>query len=301
MSTVTDPVAIFEAHRSALQGLAYRMLGSVAEAEDMVQTAWLRWQKLDHSTVRDANALLRRIVTRLCLDELKSARRRREQYVGPWLPEPLVEGLAQDVDPIEDVAEDLSVAMMLALERLSPLERAAFLLHDIFEIGFPEVAATLDRSEENCRQLSARARRHMNAARPRYRPKQDESAAIVRAFFTAARSGDVTGLSRLLAEDVKLRSDGGGKRIAASNILAGTERVSRYLAGFGRKALRRGHGLPPVRYTRINGLPGFVTLEMDGLPQTTALEIADGKVHAVYIVRNPEKLSHLPETWIKQR
>jgi RNA polymerase sigma factor (sigma-70 family) len=178
----------FEPHRRYLTGIAYRMLGSYAEAEDVVQEVYLRWHRIDHGTVVDPRSFLARIATRLCLDVLKSARVRRESYVGPWLPEPLIEGLIDESSAEEELAGDLSVAMMLALERLSPLERAAFLLHDIFEMGFPAVAATIGRSEESARQLAARARKNLRSSRPRYKVDEAEESAITRAFFTASRT-----------------------------------------------------------------------------------------------------------------
>src|SRR4029079_41162 len=187
----------FEPYRKYLTGIAYRMLGSYAEAEDVVQDAYLRWHRVDRSTVIDPRSFLARMTARLCLDLLKSARRRRETYVGPWLPEPLIEGLVDESSPAEELAGDLSGAMMLALKRLSPLERAAFLLHDIFEMGFPAVAETIGRSEESARQLASRARKNLRSNRPRYKVDEAEENAITQAFFTASRTGDFIGLSKL--------------------------------------------------------------------------------------------------------
>jgi RNA polymerase sigma-70 factor, ECF subfamily len=289
----------FEPHRKYLTGIAYRMLGSFAEAEDVVQDVYLRWHKADRSTVIDPKSFLARITTRLCLDVLKSARMRRETYVGPWLPEPLVEGLADQTSPEEKLAGDLSVAMMLALERLSPLERAAFLLHDIFEMRFPAVAETIGRSEESARQLAARARKNLRAGRPRYKVDAEEETAITKAFFTASRTGDLIGLSKLLAEDVVFHSDGGGKRPAAMKILAGIDQVAQFIAGYGRKGFEH-FGLPPVRLSHINGMPGFATIEADDLPQTTSFEIEDGRITAIYVMRNPDKLKHVTAGWVRE-
>jgi RNA polymerase sigma-70 factor, ECF subfamily len=289
----------FRAFRKYLTGIAYRMLGSFAEAEDIVQEAYLRWHKVDHSTVVDPKSFLARITTRLCLDVLKSARMRRETYVGPWLPEPLIEGLVTENSPEEDLAGDLSVAMMLALERLSPLERAAFLLHDIFEMGFPAVAETIGRSEESARQLAARARKNLRSSRPRYKVDEAEENAITKAFFVASRTGDLASLSKLLAENVVFHSDGGGKRTAATNILEGIARVAQFIAGYGQKGFAQ-YGLPPVRFTHVNNLPGFATIEADGLPQTMSFEIEDGKITAIYVMRNPDKLKHVTAEWIRQ-
>lgn len=288
----------FEPHRKYLTGIAYRMLGSFAEAEDVVQDVYLRWHRTDRSGVIDPKSFLARTTTRLCLDVLKSARMRRETYVGPWLPEPLIEGLVDHSSPEEELAGDLSVAMMLALERLSPLERAAFLLHDIFEMGFPAVAETIGRSEDSARQLAARARTNLRAGRPRYKVDEEEEGAITKAFFTASQTGDLAGLSKLLAEDVVFHSDGGGKRPAATKILAGLPQVAQFIAGYGKKSFER-FGLPPVRFTRVNNMPGFATIEVDGLPQTMSFEIEDGKVKAIYVMRNPDKLKHVTADWIR--
>jgi RNA polymerase sigma-70 factor (ECF subfamily) len=262
------------------------MLGSIAEAEDVVQEAYIRWHQTDRSAIREPGAFLSKTVTRLCLDILRSARVKRETYIGPWLPEPVL-----DVDLEEDMSEDLSLSLMLALERLSPLERAAFLLHDVFGLGFDEVAATLDRDPAACRQLAARARKNVRAERPRYPIDREEGQRMTDAFFAASRSGDVTALRNLLAENVVSYTDGGGIRNAALNPLFGFRRVAGLFLGVARKT---GGELPPVLYKGlINGLPGFVTLEQDGIVQTTSLDIEDGRIVGVYIVRNPEKLGHL--------
>jgi RNA polymerase sigma-70 factor (ECF subfamily) len=286
----------FEPHRGYLRGLAYRMLGSHAEAEDAVQEAWLRWRDADRSDITHPRAFLARTVTRLCLDRLKSAQAQREVYVGPWLPEPIVDddALAQPgPDAASEFASDLSYAFMLALERLSPLERAAFLLHDVFDAEFTEVAAALGRSEAACRQLASRARTRIREARPRFEVSSEDCERLATAFLQAARSGDADGLKQLLADDARLLSDGGGRVAAAGIPLLGRERVIKFLVGISRK-------YPPpadarARFARINGLPGFVITLADGTPlQTTVIEpSADGRVGAIYVVRNPDKLRHL--------
>ncbi|MBM6593782.1 sigma-70 family RNA polymerase sigma factor [Microvirga pudoricolor] len=279
---LADP---FEAQRPRLIRLAYRMLGSMSEAEDVVQDAFLRWHQADRAAVRAPAAYLSRTVTRLCLDVLKSARMRRETYIGPWLPEPVAEPASDSLD------EDVSLTLMMALERLSPLERAAFLLHDVFGMGFDEIAATLDREPAACRQLAARARANVRASKPRYAVDRETGARIAEAFFAASRSGDLGGLRALLADSVVVRSDGGGLASAALNPILGFDKVARLLVSVARKT---GHARPPVLYRGpINGLPGFVTREADGILQSTALDIQDGRIVAVYIVRNPEKLRHL--------
>src|SRR4051812_9684128 len=260
-----DAAAVFDPLRPGLVRVAYRMLGSVADAEDVVQEAFLRWLDADRAAVREPGAFLRRVVTRLCLDQLKSARHRRETYVGPWLPEPVVE---------EDEVEDVTLPLLLALERLSPLERAAFLLHDVFGVAFEEVAETIGREPEACRQLASRARGHVRASRPRFPVPAERGRQIAEAFYAATRSGDMDGLRALLAEDVTLHADGGGKASAAKRPIAGLDDVVRLHAGLAR--IFAGHPSRLVRHARINGLPGFITVEGDGTVQTTALLVEGG-------------------------
>ncbi len=260
---------------------AYRMLGSLADAEDVIQDAWLRWADVDQAGILQPAAFLRRMVVRLCLDELKSARAKREQYVGPWLPDPIV----QD-EPVEDV----TLPLLLALERLSPLERAAFLLHDVFGESFDDIAQTLGRDSAACRQLASRARQNLRADKPRYNVSREQGLTIASAFFAASRSGDVDALGELLARDVSFQSDGGGKRPALPRVIAGLEEVVGLLGAIATSLSGKPARL--VRYTFINGLPGFVTEEADGL-QTTALLIEEDQIKAVYVMRNPDKLRHL--------
>lgn len=278
----TDAAVSFDPLRPLLTRVAYRMLGSVADAEDVVQDAFIRWLGTDRSVVREPAAFLRRTVTRLCLDQLKSARTQRETYVGPWLPDPLVE---------EEEEDDVTLPLMLALERLSPLERAAFLLHDVFGVGFDEVAKTIDRDPAATRQLAARARTHVREARPRYKLEKEKGLEIASAFFAASRSGDMGALGALLAADVGMWADGGGKRPAAMGPVLGYDivlKLHRSLAVlFGK------YGSTLVHTGMINGLPGFVTHESDGEFQTTALEIEDGKITGIYVMRNPDKLKHI--------
>ncbi len=279
-----DEADPFEAQRPTLLRLAYRMLGSVAEAEDAVQDAWLRWRRVEAGTVENPAAWLRRATTRLCLDQLKSARRRRETYVGTWLPEPVV-----DADDPELLADDLTYTLMLALERLSPLERAAFLLHDVFETPLDEIASTLDRAPASVRQLAVRARRHVRTERPRYRVDPDAAKRIAAAFFEASRRGDVAGLTALLAEDVAVMSDGGGKVIAFPNTIVGRDRAVRLFGGLARKYRDEFHLLETVT---VDGQPALVTA-MGTTSQVTVLAIEGDRVAAIYIVRNPDKLSRI--------
>jgi RNA polymerase sigma-70 factor (ECF subfamily) len=278
-----DAAATFDPLRPRLIRVAYRMLGSVADAEDVVQEAFLRWLDADRAAVREPEPYLRRVVTRLCLDHLKSARRRRETYLGPWLPEPVVEASDDEID-------DVTLPLMLALERLSPLERAAFLLHDVFGIGFEEIADTIGRAPATCRQLASRARSHVRAARPRFPVPKERGLEIAAAFFAASRSGDMQQLRSLLAADVTVHADGGGKTPAALQPIVGFDNVMQLHASLARMFAEKMSRI--VRYGFINGLPGFVTIEQDTL-QTTALQIEDGKVVAIYVMRNPDKLRHL--------
>ncbi|WP_449474568.1 sigma-70 family RNA polymerase sigma factor [Sphingobium chungangianum] len=276
-----DGVTSFDTQRATLLRVAYRMLGSMADAEDMLQEAFIRWARTDRQAVRVPAAFLRRMVTRLCLDHLKSARVRREDYIGPWLPDPIVEA-----EPLEDV----TLPLMLALERLSPLERAAFLLHDLFGESFDDIARSVGRDAAACRQLAARAREHVRSERTRFPVERDHGLAIVAAFYEASRAGDAAKLGSLLADDVRFHSDGGGRRPAAGRILDGAVEVLRGLSAIFR--LRRGHP-ELVKQAFVNGLPGFVTREADGILQTTALLIENDQVKAIYVMRNPDKLRHV--------
>ena len=257
------------------------MLGSLADAEDVIQDAWLRWSEVDRQDVHNPAGFLRRTVVRLCLDVLKSARVRREEYVGPWLPDPIV----QD-EPVEDV----TLPLLLALERLSPLERAAFLLHDVFGESFDEIAQTLGRDSAACRQLASRARQNLRADKPRYTVSREHGLSIASASFAASRSGDVKMLGKLLAEDVRFQADGGGKRPALPRVISGAREVSNLLLAI--SSMLKNQPSRLLRYTFINGLPGFVTQEADGL-QTTALLIDEDRIKSVYVMRNPDKLRHL--------
>jgi RNA polymerase sigma-70 factor, ECF subfamily len=280
-----DAAAAFDPLRPKLARVAYRMTGSVADADDIVQDAFLRWLGTDRAAVREPEAYLRRVVTRLCLDHLKSARHRRETYIGPWLPEPVVE-------PVEDdEIDDIALPLMMALERLSPLERAAFLLHDVFGADFQEIAETIGRDAAACRQLASRAREHVRAARPRFAMPKERGMEIAAAFFAASRSGDMQQLRSLLAADVTAYSDGGGKKSAARRPIVGFDHVMQLHAALAKIYAADMSRL--VSYGLINGLPGFVTIEKDETLQTTALQIENGKIVAIYATRNPDKLRHL--------
>ena len=279
-----DAAAAFDPLRPRLIRVAYRMLGSMADAEDVVQDAFLRWLATDRAAVKEPEAFLRRVVTRLSLDQLKSARVRRETYVGEWLPDPVVEA-----EPMEDV----TLPLLIALERLSPLERAAFLLHDVFGLDFDEVAQSIDRDPAAARQLAARARTHVRADRPRYTLDKTRGLELAAAFFQASREGEMDRLQAILAQDVSAHADGGGKRPAGYLPIFGIDNVMKL-----QRALVRIYGggqSELVSYGFVNGLPGFVTREADGILQTTALLVVDGRIHAIYVMRNPDKLGHLDE------
>jgi RNA polymerase sigma-70 factor (ECF subfamily) len=286
--TIDGDLEAFEAQRARLTRLAYRMLGSLAEAEDVVQDAWLRWRGADAAEIADPAAWLVRATTRLCIDRLRADKAARAAYRGPWLPEPLIEEIA--VDPVER-AEDVSVAFLLALERLSPLERAVFLLHEAFDADYAAIARTLGRSEAACRQLASRAKAHVQAARPRFQVPDAEAARLASAFMRAAQDGNWARLGELLAEDAVLISDGGGKRSAALRPMVGPEDIIALLKGIAwRSALPSAEG---ARLVRINGVLGAVVQQPDGR-STIAFEAAgDGRIAAIYIVRNPDKLRGL--------
>ena len=270
----------------------------MAEAEDAVQETYLRWHTADRASVSDPRAFLMTTTTRICLDVLRSARVRRETYVGPWLPEPVIDTGALAPDAHTELAEDLSIALLLTLDRLSPLERAAFLLHDVFDCSFTEVAAVLGRSESACRQLATRARAHVREARPRPGVSTEASsnstsethAQLLSAFLHATTSGDLDGLRRLLARDVRVITDGGGKVAAALNVIEGADPAARFIVGVTRKGLS---GHETVRPAPVNGLPGLIIEEAGRLIQTVAFEIEGGVIRAIYVVRNPDKLRHL--------
>jgi RNA polymerase sigma-70 factor (ECF subfamily) len=285
-------------HARRLRALAYRMLGSRAEAEDIVQEAWLRWAEVDEASVQHAGAFLSRLVTNLCLDKLRSAAHQREQYVGVWLPEPMLEdealfGWAPGPEKQAEFAQDVSVAFMLALERLSPVERAAFLLHDVFDLDYDEIARHLDRSEAACRQLISRARKNVKADYARRAVAKEEGERLVAAFMDAVRSQDVSALARLLAEDAVMMADGGGKVAAVPRALHGGAEVARIFIGFAQMPTSRGWRMVPAQ---VNGLPGLLIIDTTAggrLVQTIALAPAqaDGQVGALYIQRNPDKLA----------
>lgn len=291
MAGEPDPAASFTPLRAELIGLAYRMTGSLATAEDIAQEAFLRWHGADRDRIEVPRAWLLKVAARLSLDHLKSARHRRESYVGPWLPEPVLDSIEAPQQAAHARAQDISVAFLLTLQRLSPAERAVFILHDLFETPFAEIAALLGRTEPACRKLAERARTRLGEAKPRQAVAEAEARRIATAFLAASRHGDEAALRDLLAADVVLHTDGGGVRPAARNLIVGAAKVGRFFAGLARK---HPAPLPPLLHLgRVNSLPGYVTLEADGLPQATALELEQGRIVAIYVMRNPDKLAAL--------
>jgi RNA polymerase sigma-70 factor (ECF subfamily) len=281
----------FEQHRGLLFSIAYRMLGSVADAEDTLQDAFIRWQRASETDVRSPKAFLVTIVSRLCINHLQSARVQRETYVGEWLPEPLVTGQGSDVLRIAQIDESVSMAMLLLLERLTPVERAVFLLGEIFEYTHAEIAGMLGVSVANCRQLLRRARQRVRMERPRFGASGKQHTDLLERFYRAAGNGDMDDLLALLSSDVVMHTDGGGKASALPLPIYGPEKVAR-ASVFGLTKLRT---LKPLqRIAEINGEPGIVSY-VDGRPQSVfTIEVKDGRIRAIYIVTNPDKLFHLP-------
>ena len=277
---------VFEAERERLFAIAYRMLGSVADAEDVVQDVWLAWQHVDPDELERPAAYLTRMTTNRCLDTLRAARRHRETYVGPWLPEPL---LATDDDAAADVelAESVRVAFLVALESLSPAERAALVLRDAFGYPYGELAGILDRSEDACRQLVARARRHVQARRPGEPADPARAAEVAERFLAAAQHGDIDGLLAVLHPDAELVTDSGGKVSAARRTVTGADRIARFVTGVTSRALDGA-----IRPVLVNAAPGAIMATADG-PAVVSIEIDGDRVTALYVFRNPEKLTHV--------
>jgi RNA polymerase sigma-70 factor (ECF subfamily) len=284
-------LATFDQYRGLLFSVAYRMLGSVADAEDMLQETFIRWQQSAEEEIRSPRAFLVTIISRLCINHLQSARVQREEYVGQWLPEPLVTDPGSDPLGVLKIDESLSIAFLVLLERLTPVERAVFLLRQVFEYEYSVIATILDQSEANCRQLLRRARQHISATRPRFKASARKQSDLLKRFLHAAESGDLNGLVKLLSDDVELHSDGGGKAIAMPNLVRGTEKVARGVVG----ALRKFVPKEVVRHvTQINGTPGIVSY-LNGKPfSVVSFDESEGRIRAIYVVTNPEKLAHVP-------
>ncbi|MFE8961876.1 RNA polymerase sigma-70 factor [Streptomyces iakyrus] len=287
--TATD---VFEAHRPVLLGVAYRMLGRVADAEDVVQEAWLRWSGSDRTDVREPRGYLVRITTRLAIDRLRQIKARGETYVGPWLPEPYVTDFGDTVPDTAEravLADSVSLAVLVVLESLSPLERAVFVLREAFGFPHADIAAMLDRGEPAVRQLAGRARKHVEERRPRYDVDPAQRRDLTERFLAAAADGDLEGLMALLAPEVRLVGDSGGKSRAPLRVLQTADKVGRFLIGTAQKSLP---GLT-VRFLEVNGGPAVLILSGGEPDSVFQLDVADGRVQSVYIIRNPDKLRSL--------
>ena len=295
-----DAAAVFDEHRGLLVSVAYRILGSVTDAEDAVQEAWLRWSGVDHSGVDDPRAFLVRVTTRLAIDRLRRAKARRESYVGPWLPEPIL--TRHDVAEDAAMAESVSMAMLVVLETLSPLERAVFILREAFGMPHAEIAGVLGRKEEAVRQLARRARDHVRERRPRFDADETEQRRVTERFLQAATGGDLEALMEVLSPGVTLVADGGGRALAPRRPVRGAdkvarflvavateERVARFLASVGSEP----SGEVRVRPAQVNGGPGIVITAGDEPISALVLDVSDGAVQTIHLVANPEKLAGL--------
>jgi RNA polymerase sigma-70 factor (ECF subfamily) len=286
-----SPLTTFNEHRSLLFSIAYRMVGSVADAEDVLQDAFIRWQQASHDEIRSPKAFLVTIVSRLCINHLQTARVQREEYVGQWLPEPVVTDPASDPAVTLLADESLSMAFLVLLERLSPVERAVFVLREVFDYDYAEIAEALGRSEANCRQILRRAKEHVHAARPRFTASAREQSDLLARFVQATTEGDLDGLVALLASDVELHTDGGGKARALPNLIHGATNVARAILGGMRKFAPQNQ---VMRLVEINGEPGFVSY-VNGQPASAlVLHAGDDHIQAIYVINNPSKLAHLP-------
>lgn len=288
MTAIELDEAGFEAHRPRLFSIAYRMLGSASEAEDVVQDAWLRARTDEHADVRSPRAYLTTIVTRLCIDRLRSAERTRMEYPGPWLPEPLAEPNQESAE----LASSLTTAFLILLEQLSPTERAVFLLREVFELDFDEIAGNVGKSEANTRQILTRARRRLRDSRPRFTAPRREAEEIVRRFRHACASGDVEELMSVLHTDAELVADGGGKASAATRPVLGADRIAKFLLGYAGKLHWSESDFELVT---INGMPGLLMQHPVSGDGTYSFDIADGRIRAIYVVRNPDKLRRFLE------
>ncbi|PSB13885.1 RNA polymerase sigma-70 factor [filamentous cyanobacterium CCP1] len=279
----------FNQHRSLLFAIAYRMLGTVTDAEDMVQETFLRWQQTTVATVKSAKTYLSTIITRLCIDHLRSARVKREQYVGSWLPEPILTQQTDDPAAQMELADSLSMAFLVVLERLSPIERAVFLLRDVFEYDYDEIAQMVGKSPANCRQILRRSRQHITSQRPRFPVSQQQQEQITAQFLEASTQGNLQDLLTLLAEDVTYWSDGGGQVAAALKPLQGAMKVARFVLAIHRKWL----SAAVFHITEVNSQSGIVTIVNFNVHSVTTIDIVDGSIQSIYTVRNPQKLKQI--------
>ncbi|MCB9892826.1 MAG: RNA polymerase sigma-70 factor [Planctomycetes bacterium] len=278
--------ASFDNHRAYLFAIAYRMLGSAADADDIVQDAWLRWQREPRDAVEKPKAWLASVVTRLSIDRLRELKRRREEYVGPWLPEPLVSAAPPDGG---ELAESLSLAFLTMLERLTPVERAVFLLRQVFGYDYPEIAAIVGKTEANCRQQFSRAQKHLSDARPRFETSPQAQQRMLQGFLDAVGSGDIARIEAILREDVELISDGGGKVAAAMRVLKGREIVAKFFKGVASRPLAE----LSYEFAAVNGQVGLLLKVAGRLDTIFVIESIDGQAHTISAVRNPDKLARV--------
>lgn len=290
--TMNDHAGIFETHRPRLEGFAYRMIGSRADACDLVQETWLRWRRVDPGIIADPGAWLLTTCARLALNQLGSARSRRETYVGPWLPDPWPDEGAADPAARAEIDDSVSIALLVALERLSAAERAAFILHETFGYSFDEIAILLERRPEACRQLASRARSALRSGRSRFPTTAAAHSRLVTAFMDAARAGEVERLRALLAEEVELHPDGGGKTVTLPEVLHGADAVAGFLVGVWRSLSNR-KTRASIRLRRFNGAPGALVFADDELVAALQVVIAGGRIQRIYAHRNPDKLRWL--------
>lgn len=286
---MSDNAGVFEEHRDHLEQVAYRMVGSVSEAEDLVQDAYLRWRDVDLDEVNDAKSYLTTIVTRLSIDHMRSARARREEYTGPWLPEPVAGDAFDAPDRPAELSDSLSTAFLVLLELLNPVERAVFLLREVFDYDYEDIAEIVDKTVVNCRKIASRARKRLEGEPDRFEVSPEKQETLVREFMEAIEGEDMDGLMEVLAEDIVLYSDGGGKAAHALDPIDGPMRVARFLIGINRNAPATLAVEPRI----INGNPGFIAYIDGRVHSVVSLHLGDGVVENVFIVVNPEKLGHL--------
>jgi len=283
---------VFHQHRALLFSIAYSMLGSVADAEDMLQETFLRWQKATEPEIQSPRAFLATVITRLCINQLQSARAKREEYFGQWLPEPLMTAQATEPRAISGIDDSLSMAFLVLLERLTPMERAVFLLREVFDYEYAEIAGMLSQSETNCRQILRRAKQHVKKDRPRFDASPSDREKLLQQFLNATSQGEMQGLLALLSSDVVLYTDGGGKATAVPNPIYGADRVARFFLSTPGQLVTASI---VKRIAEINGQPGIVTY-LQGRPfGVLTLDVEGGRIRNIYIVRNPDKLQRLPQ------
>lgn len=280
---------IFETYRPRLFRLAYGMLKRVAPAEDAVQEAFLRWQKQDLGQIRSPQAYLSKVVTNICLDEIKSARNRKEQYVGPDLPEPLLAARSETPGKKAELAESLSMALLFLLEQLNPVQRAVFILREVFDYDYASVAEIIDKSESHCRKIAQRAREIVQEKKPRFEKNTAEQRELVIAFIKATQKGKLTEMEKMLAKEAILYSDGGGKVVSARKPVAGAVKIAKFLTGIQKKVNQTLH----LEFADINGEPGLIVYLDEQLYNVWSFHIEDDKIHSIYVVANPDKLEHL--------